>query len=87
MILYFQNSQGIEKEIGQPNTIEETQKIISDYLAERKFKAYYTRMQIETDGAMRKKKPNCTRMILDVGSWSEFFILETNGTELDNLIP
>ena len=76
MTLYFQNSQGIEKEIGHPKTFEESFKIISDYLKGRGYKSFYTRVFPEEDNAMRKKKNGYNRMVFDVGSHSEFFILE-----------
>jgi len=86
MILYFQNSQGIEKTIGQPNTLEETRKIIADYLKAKKYKSYYTIVRPEQDGAMRKKKPDCKRFVFDVGSHSEFFILEGDCPDLEGLV-
>lgn len=49
MILYFKNSAGIEREIGQPNTYKSTCKMIDKFLKEHKFKSYYTRIQREYD--------------------------------------
>lgn len=64
MILNFQNSHGVEQEIGRPNNENEAMKIINQFLDERKYKSYYTIVNKE-DG----------KLIYDVGSHTEFFVL------------
>lgn len=64
MTLYFQNSKGIERIIGHPNTLEEANNIITDFLEERKFKSYYRICNMEEN-----------RIRFDVGSHTEFFFL------------
>lgn len=66
MILYFQNSFGIRREIGQPETETEAYSIIHKFLEEHKFKSYYTRSWCREDNPKEK--------VYDVGSHSEFFI-------------
>jgi hypothetical protein len=66
MILNFQNSQGIERKIGQPNNQDEVMTIINQFLDERKFKSYYTRAILSEDGKS---------ITYDVGSHTEFFVL------------
>ena len=66
MILNFQNSEGIEREIGRPNDENETMVIINQFLDERKYKSYYTRANLSEDGRS---------IIYDVGSHTEFFVL------------
>lgn len=63
--LFFQNSKGEERLIATPTNREEVNKEIDKFLDEHNFKSYYTRVW-EADG----------RLIFDVGSWSEVFILE-----------
>lgn len=65
MFLYFQNSKGKERLLGKPNTIEECDTLIQNFLDEHNFKHIYTRCY-EEDG----------RLKIDVGSWSEFFYIE-----------
>ena len=65
MKLIFQNSQGVERGIANPNNEEEAIKEIYKFCEDRKFKIYYVRTWMENN---RKK--------YDVGSWSEFFYLE-----------
>mgnify|MGYP003611566673 CR=1 FL=1 len=64
MILKFQNSHGIEREIGRPNNEDEVMKIIKKFLDDRKFKSYYTVVTKEDD-----------KITYDVGSHTEFFVL------------
>ena len=61
----FQNSKQEERQIGLASDYENANKIINKFLDEHNFKSYYTRGWIENG-----------RMWLDVGSWTEFFILE-----------
>ena len=65
MKLSFQNSKGEERVIAEPLNREEVNKEIDKFLDDHNFKSYYTRVW-EVDG----------RLIFDVGSWSEVFILE-----------
>ena len=65
MKLLFQNSRGEERVIAEPSNREEVNKEINKFLDAHNFKSYYTRVW-ETDG----------RLIFDIGSWSEVFILE-----------
>ena len=66
MILNFQNSEGIEREIGRPNNENEAMDIINQFLDERKYKPYYTRANFSDDGRS---------ITYDVGSHTEFFVL------------
>ena len=66
MKLIFQNSKGVERVIAHPNNEEEAMKEIYKFCEERKFKIYYVRTWMENN-----------RKVYDVGSWSEFFYLET----------
>lgn len=60
--VWFQNSQGQEREIAQVTNWSEVHKAISDFLADHNYKSYYIRSWKEND-----------RITIDVGSWSEFF--------------
>lgn len=85
MILYFQNSEGIEREIGQPSTCSESYNMINKFLDEHNFKSYYIRVQREYDTPYRKADKTKCRYIFDVGSHTEFFILDTCGVDLEEL--
>ena len=69
--LWFQNSNGDEREIADCETRQEVSKSIDQFIDEcnkkwpnrKPFKSYYTRSWVENG-----------RTILDVGSWSEFFV-------------
>ena len=65
MKLYFQNSHGVERLIAELLNKQEVNKEINKFLDDHNFKSYYTRVW-EEDG----------RLIFDVGSHTEFFILE-----------
>ena len=65
MKLIFQNSKGEERVIAEPSNREEVNREINKFLCDHNFKSYYTRVW-EADG----------RLVFDVGSWSEVFILE-----------
>lgn len=65
MKLYFQNSYGVERLIAEPLNKQEVNKEINKFLDDHNFKSYYTRVW-EADG----------RLVFDVGSHIEFFILE-----------
>lgn len=72
MKLYFQNSDGVEREIARPKDIEEVHSIITDFLKMARFKSYYTKTMTDS---------RTNRTIFDVGSHSEFFILEEDKGE------
>ena len=63
--LFFQNSKGEERLIAEPLNREEVNKEINKFLDDHNFKSYYTRVWTENG-----------RLIFDVGSHTEFFILE-----------
>jgi hypothetical protein len=62
--LYFENSYGQRRLIGEPQNDNEAYKMISDFCKERNFKIYYTRMWSTPNG----------EKWYDVGSHTEFFI-------------
>ena len=63
--LIFQNSIGEEIVIAEPSNREEVNKEINKFLDDHNFKSYYTRVWEENG-----------RLIFDVGSHTEFFVLE-----------
>ena len=65
MKLFFQNSRGEERVIAEPSNRGEVNKEINKFLDDHNFKSYYTRV-CEADG----------RLVFDVGSPTEFFLLE-----------
>lgn len=70
MKLYFQNSYGERRLIGEPQTEEESRKIYHAFCKERIFKIYYVRSWATTNG----------EKYYDVGSHTEYFI-EVNDDE------
>ena len=60
--LWFQNSQGREREIAKVSNFNDVFTGISNFLEDHNYKSYYIRSWKE-DG----------RIKYDVGSWSEFF--------------
>ncbi len=64
MKLYFENSYGERRLIGEPNSSDESWKIIHNFCAERNFIIPYVRSWITPDG----------EKWYDVSSHSEFFI-------------
>ena len=66
-IVMFQNSQGIERPIGEAHNHEEMMTVIETFMSERNFKYYYVRSWMEEEA-----------QILDVGSHTEFFVLRPN---------
>lgn len=85
MILYFQNSKGIEREIGQPTTYAESLILIEKFITDHKFKSYYTIVHKEYDTAYQKVDKTKNRYIFDVGSHTEFFILDVGEEIIDEL--
>ena len=65
MKLIFQNSRGEERVIAKPQNKKEAVKEINKFLDDHNFKSYYTRIWEENG-----------RLIYDVGSWSEFMVIE-----------
>ena len=65
MKLIFQNSRGEERVIAEPQDKKEAVKEINKFLDDHNFKSYYTRIWEENG-----------RLIYDVGSWSEFMVIE-----------
>lgn len=68
MKLYFENSYGEERVIAEVQNEQEAMKEIEKFLDDYNYKSYYTRSWIENG-----------RKWYDVGSWSEFFILDLEG--------
>lgn len=65
MILYFENSRRKKSVVGYPQDKSQALHMIEKFCDERNYKIHYTRMWDEPDGTH-----------FDVGSHSEFFILE-----------
>lgn len=68
MKLIFQNSRQEERLLAECSTLEEIHNEINKFLYEHNFKSYYTRVMPDGD--------NPNRVILDVGSYTEFFIVD-----------
>lgn len=66
MKIFFENSQGIRKEIGLTNSAMEARKVISDFLNKHNYKSYYWRYSLDEKNH---------EIWIDVGSHSEFFIV------------
>lgn len=66
MKLYFETSKGEKRVIAAPLSEENAIEIIHAFCEERNFKIYYTRSWIDKEGLKW----------YDVGSHTEFFILE-----------
>jgi hypothetical protein len=62
MKVYFENSQGKIREIGEADSKEKAFEIIKDFLFEHNFTSYYTRYWEKSD-----------YLKIDVGSHTEFF--------------
>lgn len=70
MTLYFQSSNGNRRELGEYTTKKDIYKKINNFLEEHNYKSYYTHIWREGD-----------EVWIDVGSWSEFFIVEDEDGE------
>ena len=70
MKLLFQNYEGKERAIADVNSFTEANEEMDKFMSERNFKSYYKRMW---------NKDN--NLFIDVGSWSEFFIIEDYSLE------
>ncbi len=64
MKVYFENSQGKKREIGQVDSREKAFEIIENFLFKHNFTSYYTRYW-EENGYLK----------VDVGSHTEFFYI------------
>ena len=67
MKVYFENSQGKKREIGQVDNEEKAFWVIKDFLSVHNFISYYTRYW-EENGYLK----------VDVGSHTEFFYISKN---------
>ena len=68
MKLYFENSFGERRVIAEPETKEDAMREMHKFCDDRNFKIYYTRSWRNEEGLK----------VYDVGSWSEFFLLDDN---------
>ena len=66
MILYFENSSNKRRIIAKPDTEQEAVDEINKFCEERNFKIYYMNIWRNDEGLK----------VFDVGSWTEFFILD-----------
>ena len=64
MKLYFENSRGMRRLIGEPETHTAANKMVHDFCKAHNYDGYYIRNWI-WEG----------ELVYDVGSWSEFFYL------------
>lgn len=71
MKLYFYNSRGERRLIGEPTTQEGANMLIHSFLKAHNYRSYYTRMWEENG-----------ELWYDVGSHSEFFILNKTSNEV-----
>lgn len=67
MNLYFDNAYN-KRLIGSYDNVDDISNAIKKFLDEHKFKSYYTRMWLDNNG----------HTIIDVGSHTEFFIVDCN---------
>ena len=66
MKLYFENSRGERRVVAEPKSEEGAWETIHTFCEERNFKIYYVRTWKDNDGLK----------VYDVGSHSEFFLLD-----------
>lgn len=66
MKLYFRNCYGTECLIAECQTVQEVHKEIKKFLDEHNYKSYYSRSWKEDNGDI----------VVDVGSYTEFFIIK-----------
>lgn len=71
MKLLFRSSDGNERIIAEISSLDEANIEIDKFLEEHNYISYYRRLWNESDN----------RMVIDVGSWSEFFVLEKEEVE------
>lgn len=65
MLLYFENSRGQRRLISNPTTVKDMWKDINDFAQEHNYKIPYSRINFGE-----------TEWEIDVGSWTEFFIVK-----------
>ena len=65
MLLYFENSKGQRRLISNPTTVSDMWKDINNFLIDHNYKSYYSRINFGKD-----------EWVIDVSSWSEFFIVK-----------
>lgn len=66
MKLYFRNCYGTERLIAECQTVQEVHKEIKKFLDEHNYKSHYSRFWKEDNGDI----------VVDVGSYTEFFIVK-----------
>ena len=66
LTLFFKDSTGTRRKIGEADTEKEIFVLIKDFLDDHKFKSYYTRSWLNPSNKLEK--------VYDVGSHTEFFI-------------
>ena len=71
MTVYFENTNGVQREIGMVDTQEEAFKIIRKFLDEHSYKALYWRSWSGESG----------EIWVDVGSHTEFFVIKESENE------
>lgn len=72
MTVYFENTNGVQREIGTADTQEEAFKIIRKFLDEHSYKPPYWRSWSEENG----------EIWVDVGSHTEFFVIKGSENEI-----
>ena len=81
MKLYFQNSKGEERLLSKVDSYNNTSKKINEFLDEHNYKSYYCRVFQEIDTPLKQVDNTKVRYVFDVGSHTEFFILEIETAE------
>lgn len=64
-VVYFENSKGEKRKIGNGKTEQEARTAINSFLNKRAYKSYYWNVCKIDEKTVR----------IDVGSWSEFFYI------------
>lgn len=73
MKLYFENSRGERRLIGEPETRIAANRMVHEFCKAHGYDGYYIRNWIENG-----------ELVYDVGSWSEFFYLaSSDGTPIE----
>lgn len=67
MTIFFKNSNGDRRTIGEALSFSDATKIVSDFLKEHNYKSYYQRYWYLED---------TRELMIDVGSHTEFFIIK-----------
>ena len=76
MKLTFMKSQGVERELAIVPDTNEAERVIRKFLEDRNFEYHYFKVSLFSN-----------KMVYDVGSWSEFFILYNKDDVELNTIP